>query len=123
MTYYEIIRKLAKSYYWQTLYNSSKDISSVSLFENSSNFSGLQMLFLYWLQVYSILYDELSQKKWKHLDESVIDNNIRCDAFLFWRKKQNEAEVDKYKREQQINNLKLKDKSNVTTFDVDFKGN
>jgi hypothetical protein len=97
-------------------------MSGIQLFENTSNFSGLQVLFLFWLQVYSNLYEELSQKKWKYLDEKVINNNVRCDAFLYWRKQQNDIEIEKQKREQQVSNLKLKDKSNVSTFSVDFEG-
>lgn len=118
----ETIRQLARSTYYQNIYASSKEMGSIHLFENNSNFSGLQMLFLFWLQVYSNLYEELAQKKWKYLDEKVINNNIRCDAFLYWRKQQNDIEIEKKKREQKVSNLKLKDKSNVSTFSVDFEG-
>jgi len=118
----ETIRQLARSTYYQNIYTSSKEMSGIQLFENTSNFSGLQVLFLFWLQVYSNLYEELSQKKWKYLDEKVINNNVRCDAFLYWRKQQNDIEIEKQKREQQVSNLKLKDKSNVSTFSVDFEG-
>jgi len=118
----ETIRQLARSTYYQNIYTSSKEMSGIQLFENTSNFSGLQVLFLFWLQVYSNLYEELSQKKWKYLDEKVINNNVRCDAFLYWRKQQNDIEIEKQKREQQLSNLKLKDKSNVSTFSVDFEG-
>lgn len=122
MDYIEEIRKLARSTYYQNIYSSSKELGSIHIFENIYNFSGIQVLFLFWLEVYSNLYSELSQKKWKYLDEKVIENDIRCDAFLYWRKQQNDIEIDKQKREQQINNLKLKDKSNVSTFNVDFSG-
>ena len=122
MNFDETIRQLARSTYYQNIYASSKEMSGIQLFENTSNFSGLQVLFLFWLQVYSNLYEELSQKKWKYLDEKVINNNVRCDAFLYWRKQQNDIEIEKQKREQQVSNLKLKDKSNVSTFSVDFEG-
>ena len=117
------IRILARSIYWQNIYKSSKEIGSIQLFENGTNFSGLQSLFLFWLSVYEMLYSELGQKEWKYLDEKVINNDIRCDAFLYWRGQQREQELDKHKREQQVNKLNFKEKGNVSTFNVDFQGN
>jgi len=115
------IRSLARSVYYQNLYKSAKEIN-ISLFENTSNFSGLQNLFLYWLNIYESLFIDLAQKQWKYLDEVVIENDVRCDAFLYWRGLQRQDELIKHKREENIRNLKLKDKSNVSTFSVDFQG-
>ena len=64
MDYIEEIRKLARSTYYQNIYSSSKELGSIHIFENIYNFSGIQVLFLFWLEVYSNLYSELSQKKW-----------------------------------------------------------
>jgi hypothetical protein len=116
------IRYLARSTYWQNLYRSAKEIGSIQLFENISNFSGLQSLFLFWLSVYESLYQDLAQKEWKYLDDKVINNDTRCDAFLYWRSQIREQDLTQSKRDQQVNKLKLKDKSNVSTFDVDFRG-
>lgn len=118
-----IIRKLARSVYWQNIYKSSKEIGSIQLFENITNFSGLQNLFLFWLSIYETLYIELNQKEWKYLDEKVINDDIRCDAFLYWRGQIREQELLKNKREQQVNKLNFKEKGNVSTFNVDFQGN
>lgn len=118
-----IIRKLARSVYWQNIYKSSKEIGSIQLFENITNFSGLQSLFLFWLSIYETLYIELNQKEWKYLDEKVINDDIRCDAFLYWRGQIREQELLKNKREQQVNKLNFKEKGNVSTFNVDFQGN
>ena len=115
------IRKLARSTYYQNLYGTAKEIGQLQLFENKSNFSGLQVLFLYWVQVYSMLYTELAEKKWKYLDEKVIDNDDRCDAFLYFRRQEQEKELHKYKQEQQLSNTKLKDKSNASIFNVDLR--
>jgi hypothetical protein len=111
------IRYLARS-----TYRSAKEIGSIQLFENISNFSGLQSLFLFWLSVYESLYQDLAQKEWKYLDDKVINNDTRCDAFLYWRSQIREQDLTQSKRDQQVNKLKLKDKSNVSTFDVDFRG-
>ena len=116
------IRKLARSTYWQNVYRSAKDIGSIQIFENTTNFSGLQSLFLFWLHVYESLYTDLGQKEWKYLDEQVINSDIRCDAFLYFRGQMREQQINSYKRDEQVNKLKLKDKSNVSTFSVDFQG-
>jgi len=116
------IRYLAKSVYFQNLYNSAKEINGVHLFENHNNFSGLQVLFLFWLRIYESLYTDIGKKEWKYLDENVIKNDIRCDAFLYWRGQIYDQKMQQYKQEEQIGKLKLKDKSNVNTFNVDFQG-
>jgi len=116
------IRKLARSTYYQNLYKAAKEIGSIQLFENKTNFSGLQSVFLFWLNVYESLYQDLTQKEWKYLDDDVIENDTRCDAFLYWRGKFREQQLINNKHEQQVQNLKLKDKSNVSTFSVDFQG-
>lgn len=117
------IRKLARSSYYQNLYISSKESNNIQLFDNTFNFSGLQVLFLYWLRVYSMLFDELAQSKWKYLDEKVLEDDVRTDAFLYWRRQQQERELDEYRREQQVRKLPFKNKENVTTFNIDLKGN
>lgn len=114
------IRKLARSTFYQNIYKSAKEIGSMQIFENTTNFSGIQSLFLFWLGVYEVLYSELAQKEWKYLDEKVIEDDIRCDAFLYWRGQQRDAELNKHKREQKVNDLNFKNKGAVTTFDIDF---
>jgi len=93
------IRLLARSNYWQEIYNSSKTCSGIYLFENQTNFSGIQYLFMYWLRVYFMLYTELAQLEWENLDLQVIENNDRCDAFMYWRSKHIEKQIRKAKQE------------------------
>lgn len=102
------IRELARSSYWQEIYNASKNGSNIQLFKNTSNFSGIQYLFLYWARVYSMLYEELYSMEWKNLDEEVINDNTRCSAFLYYRRKKQEEELRKAKRKN-----KGKDKPNM----------
>jgi hypothetical protein len=93
------VRKLARSAYWQRIYLSSQKNQGIHLFENINNFSGVQVLFLYWLTVYSMLYEELSSKEWLNLDEKVIEDDFRCDAFLYWRSKDIEKKQEEYKKD------------------------
>lgn len=118
----KLIRKLARSTYYQNIYKSAKEIGSIHLFENSTNLSGVQNLFLFWLSIYDTLYSELGQKEWKYLDEKVIDNDLRCDAFLYWRGQIKEQEIDNHNREKKVDKLKFKEKGDVSTFNVDYSG-
>jgi hypothetical protein len=120
MDYIDVIRKLARSSYWQNVYSSAKDVGSIQLFENQNNYSGLQSLFLYWLKVYDLLYTELSSKEWKYLDEDVINDDCRCDAFLYWRGQMREADLNKQKQEQKASNLKFSKPGKVSSFDIDL---
>lgn len=98
------IRELAKSPYWQEIYNTSKSCSNIQIFDNMNNFSGIQYLFLYWLRVYNMLYEEFYQMEWYNLDEKVIKDDIRCDAFLYYRRKEQEKKLRKMKKEGRKNN-------------------
>jgi hypothetical protein len=95
-----IIRKLARSTYYQQLFHSSKNCNGIYLFENQTNFSGIQSLFLYWLETYSLLFKELSQLEWENLDEKVLKDDYRTDCFLYWRSKFIEKEIRKAKKEE-----------------------
>lgn len=103
------IRKLARSNYWQEIYYHSKENSGIYIFENKSNFSGLQFIFLYWLRIYSLLYSELAQKDWDNLDKDVIEDDIRCDAFLYWRSREQDKKMIQYKKDERKSKSK-KDK-------------
>lgn len=115
------IRKLARSAYYQNLYKASKEGSGVHLFKNVHNFSGLQSRFLYWLMVYDILYDEMAKLVSPYLDEEVINDDERTNAYLYYRKKKQESEWRKFNQEKQSQKVKNKSKQHLTTFDVDMR--
>jgi hypothetical protein len=117
-----IIRQLARSSYYQNLYSSSKETNAIHLFTNVNNHSGIQSLFLYWLRVYAMLYDDLANKEWPMLTEDVINDNIRCDAFLYYKRKKQEREINKYHQEKQKADMKVKDPQNTNLFNVDLRG-
>lgn len=109
------LRHLARSSYYQELYKASKDCSGIYLFENQTNFSKIQYMFLYWLRVYSMLYEELYSLEWKNLDEAVVYDNDRCDAFLFWRRKQQEKKIREYQKKEKKDNPKKANMMSVFT--------
>jgi len=122
MTDEQEIRKLARSDYWQNLYKSFKDGSGIYLFENNINFSGLQALFLYWLNIYDLLFNELRDKEWIYLSAEVIKDDTRTDAFLYYRGKELEKIIRKNKLEEEKGRIKSKGnhKGDVTPFSIEM---
>jgi len=116
------LRKIARSTYWQNLFQSSKELSNICLFSNNMNFSGIQVLFLYWLKVYSSVYEDLNNKEYDFLDEDLIKDDVRLDSFLYWRSKKHEAERLKYKKEEESRKYNKNSKSgNKTYCNVDLR--
>lgn len=112
------IRKLARSNYWQEIYYHSKESAGIYLFENRSNFSGVQYLFLYWMRIYSLLYAELAHKDWDNLDKNVIEDDIRCDAFLYYRSREQDKKMLKYKQDEKKAHRKGKKGKNLTSYPI-----
>lgn len=105
------IRSLARSSYYQQIYRSSKECNGISLFENSTDISGLQSIFLYWLKVYDMIYNELANKDWSNLDLDVINDDDRLTAFIYWRSKEIEKENYKQKKEEKKSKMKAGQRS------------
>lgn len=93
---FDEVRKLARSHKYQTLYRQSEQISHIRLFENEINFTKIQLFFLEWLSIYNSLYEDLSMGE-KFISEEVIEDNLRTEAYLIWRKwkQDNEEKAEK----------------------------
>lgn len=120
------LRKLARSSYWQRISNSSQKNFGIQLFDNVKDLSGIQTLFLYWVEVYNMLYKEYVEQEWDHLSEDVIKDDIRCDAFMYWRQKELEKKIRKYKQDQKEHERSSKKgarggRGNMTNYKI-YKG-
>lgn len=82
----KILRKLAKSVKFQSIYRRAKESGMIKIFYNDFNLSKIQEWFLYYLEVYSMLYQDLANKE-LYISEDVINNDLRCDAYLFMKSK------------------------------------
>jgi hypothetical protein len=111
------LRTMAKSNYWQRIYRSGKKCNNLSLFLNTNNFSGIQALFLYWLELYDGLYSDLASKEYIILDEDVINDDVRCDAFLYWKKRHIDTENSKARQDNKSSGRK----NNTAPKGKDFK--
>ena len=91
------LRKLARTIYWQNFYIQAKELGNLDLFLNHTELSEIQMSFLHWLSIYNSLYTDLANGE-DYINEEVIDDDIRTDAYLFWRrtvKNKKETETNK----------------------------
>lgn len=107
------IRTLARSTKWQTLYARAKEMN-IQLFENVTDYSAIQIEFLYWLELYHSLYMDLGMNE-PYISENVIKDDIRVDAYVLWRSKV------KFSKEKQADNKKPKVDVSIGHGSVVFK--
>ena len=90
MNFVEMMRDLAKTNYYQTLYIQSKDMK-MSLFKNDRDFTDLQVSFLNDLNFYSNLYTDLAMGE---ISEIIFEDQIYEDAYqqykIYAQKKETE---------------------------------
>jgi hypothetical protein len=90
----KILRQLARSYKYQTLYARAKDLGTIRLFSNNDDLSYLQSLFLHWLEVYSSIYTDIATGE-DNIDYEILEDDLRTDAYLYWKSKKKKHIPDK----------------------------
>lgn len=79
------LQRLARSNTAQTLYRHSKEIGSLRLFNNDTDLSHIQVLYLYYLSLYESLYTDLQMQE-EYISEQVIEDDLRCEAYLLFKR-------------------------------------
>lgn len=97
------IKKLAKSNKYQILYSRLKEIGSLKLFKNDYDLSKVQDWFLYFLEMYHILYTDLQSNK-DYISQAVIDDDMRTEAYLLLRRTENTKNKPKRNKEIDVSN-------------------
>jgi hypothetical protein len=87
----DLLRKLAHSFYYQMIYNRAKELNSIRLFENDTDFTRIQILFLQYLEQISNLYMDLSMDK-PLITEEVINDWIRSESYMLYKTKNRDKE-------------------------------
>jgi len=103
---YNILKKFSRSVRWQTIYARVKEIGSLQLFNNTSDLTKLQLLVMQWTEIYHSLYEDIAMNK-PYIDEKIIEDELRTEAYLLWRRKNQNKDVDS-----QIKQSKDNQKSN-----------
>jgi len=79
-----ILQNLAKSNNAQIIYHRAKEIN-LHLFNNDRDLSQIQIMYLYYLELYSMLFQDLQMNE-PYISEQVIEDNLRVEAYLLWRR-------------------------------------
>jgi len=79
----KIVRELAKSHYWQTVYSNAKELG-LKLFKNDTDFTSLQIMFLNYLNFYGVINMDIALNE---VSDKVLDNFIYEDAYMYYRTK------------------------------------
>ena len=103
-----LLRKLARSHQWQSLYVRCKDIGTLKLFTNDSDLSETQRHFLMWLEVYNSLYMDLRMEE-DFISNDVIEDDIRCEAYLLYKSKKRDT------KKEEKENKKVDTSGNIPT--------
>jgi hypothetical protein len=83
------IRQLSKTNYWQTVYGSTKELG-FQLFENRTNFSELQLLFLNYMGFYSVINMDIALGD---VTDIVLENEIYEDAYIHYKNKSDKKKI------------------------------
>ena len=76
------LKKLAKDNYWQTLYSQAKEVHGVTLFDNQTDFSNIQMMFLNYLGYYNALHTDIYLGE---VNELVLKDEIYEEAYVYYK--------------------------------------
>ena len=79
-----LLRKIAKSSYWQTIYSFSKEGGNLKLFTNDIDLTDIQITFLKYLGFYSSLYLDVALGD---IDKRIFENEIYEDSYALYRNK------------------------------------
>ena len=88
---FKLLQKLSRSNKWQILYNRAKELGTLRLFKNDIDLTKIQIWMLYFLEMYSSLYTDLAMNE-DFISEEVIEDDLRCEAYLLYRKEKNKKE-------------------------------
>ena len=108
---YFTLAKLARSTRYQNLFYANKEMKGIKLFDNQTDFSNLQQLFINNLFTFDSLNRDIVQEK---ISKRVLDDSIFWNSYLLWRQKIKPT-LDEKKR-----NTKKKDVSLVATKEIHY---
>jgi hypothetical protein len=115
--YYKLLKTLAKSRKWQSIFGLSKETANL-LFANNFNFSGLQLEFVDLLNYYSQIYMEVSMGE---VTDKVLEDDIYIDSWFVYSREKRKRDKEQRQPSNTLNK-KLKPK-NLHTDSIVFTAN
>jgi hypothetical protein len=95
------LRKLAKSDYFQNIYNLSKERGYFRLFKNEDDFTDLQITFLKYLNFYNTIFTDIALGD---VTEIVLNDFMYEDAYIMYK---NKADTKKLKENKNVDEKKV----------------
>ena len=95
------LKKLCRSNRMQIIYNRAKELSGIHLFDNDRDLSKIQVFFLYYLELYGILFSDLNTNE-KYISEEVIEDDVRTEAYLLYRKQKKSQNTEINDKEKHV---------------------
>jgi len=90
---FDTLQNICKSSEHQIYYHRVKEIGSLRLFENDRDLSKLQIMYLYYLELFAVLFQDLNMSE-KYISEEVINDPIRREAYLLYRREKRNQKPD-----------------------------
>ncbi len=103
MNFESLIRQIAKSSEHQSNFVAAKDFK-ISIFDNNSDLSRLQKIYMSYLYFYHDILIDISMKK---VSEKIMDNEFYEDSYMTYKREKKE---DKPKKDKDIHLVFKNDK-------------
>jgi len=87
-----VIRKFARSWEYQTLFSTAKNMS-LGIFAGKKEFNKIQLLFFHWQAVYSSLL-EIKGSGMDFIPDDMLNDDIRVNAYLYAKMNQKKSEEE-----------------------------
>ena len=84
-----VLRELAKSDYYQSLYAASKELG-FTIFQNTTELTKIQLWFLSFMSTYSMIHIDIALGE---INERVLENTTYEDAYLIYKKHNNSKDI------------------------------
>ena len=82
---FNALQTLARSNNAQIMYHRAKELGTLRLFNNDTDLSQIQITYLYYLELFSMLYTDLQMEE-PYISEQIIEDPIRVEAYLLYRR-------------------------------------
>ena len=106
---FKLIRKLARTNYYETIYNQEK--VKLKLFENEKDLTMIQLNFLNYLGFYSNLFLDAAMGE---IEDKIIDDDIYADAYMYYKHKiENKERFNKFQNLSNMNTLNIQKDNKV----------
>ena len=107
---FEVLRELAKNDYYQSIYNSAKELG-LQIFENKTDLTKIQLWFLSFMGMYSVINTDIAIGD---VSERVLENTIFEDSYLVYKKRSMDKDMKKKMQSIKLPTSKNKDGVELT---------